>query len=56
MFDKVTGAPFGSQLLVGGIGQDGKVIGRPVDVVEEPDGNILFTDDQTNRIYRISKG
>lgn len=56
MFDKVTGAPYGAQLLVGCIGQDGKVIGRPVDVAEEPDGNILFTDDSTNRIYRISKG
>lgn len=54
MFDRVTGAPYGAQILVGGIGQDGNVIGRPVDVVEEPDGNLLFSDDETNRIYRIS--
>ena len=55
MFDPATGSPYGSQLLVGTISQDGKVIGRPVDVAEEPNGNVIFTDDETNRIYRVEK-
>ena len=38
-----------------GLGKDGGVLGRPVDVVEEPSGDLLFSDDGTNRIYRISK-
>jgi glucose/arabinose dehydrogenase len=55
LFDKVTGRPFGSQMLVGTLGEDGQVLARPVDVVEEPDGNVLFSDDQGNRIFRIAK-
>lgn len=56
MFDPATGNPYGAQMLVGTIDATGNVVGRPVDVAEEPDGGILFTDDQTNRIYRIVKG
>ena len=54
-FDKATGQPYGSLMLVGELGKDGGVLGRPVDVVEEPSGSLLFSDDGTNRIYRISK-
>ena len=42
-------------MLVGTLGQDGNVLGRPVDVVEEEDGSLLFSDDYTNKIFRISK-
>ena len=55
MFDRATGQPFGSLMLVGTLGKDDNVLGRPVDVVEEPDGDLLFSDDGTNRIYRISR-
>ncbi len=54
MFDKVTGQAFGSQMLVGTLDESKNVLGRPVDVAEAPDGTILFSDDATNRIYRIS--
>jgi glucose/arabinose dehydrogenase len=55
-FDKVTGEPWGGQMMVGTLAEDGKtVLGRPVDVAEAPDGSLLFSDDLTNRIYRISK-
>ena len=54
MFDKVTGSPMGSQMIVGTIGRDGAELARPVDCVEAPDGSILFSCDTTQRIYRIS--
>lgn len=54
-FDKATGQPWGGQMIVGCVGKDGKVLGRPVDVLEEPDGSLLWSDDSTNRIYRISR-
>lgn len=56
-FDPETRLPFGGYPLVqcteGLNGQ--KVLGRPCDVVEAPDGTLLFTDTQTRKIYRISK-
>ncbi len=56
VFDAQTGTPMGAQMLVSTINpQNGEVVGRPVDVVEESDGSLLFSDDQTNRIYRVSK-
>jgi len=54
-FDKVSGKPYGGLMIVGTLSADNKVIGRPVDCVEAPDGTVLFSDDQTNRIYRISR-
>lgn len=54
-FDAVTGKPYGSLMLVSTLGQDGNPLARPVDIVEEKDGSLLFSDDQGNRIYRISK-
>ena len=31
-----------------------KVLGRPCDVVEAPDGAVLFTCDLKHRVYRLS--
>ena len=55
LFDAATGKPYGSLMLVSTLGQNGDVLGRPVDVVEEKDGNLLFSDDGGNRIFRISR-
>jgi hypothetical protein len=33
---------------------DGKVLGRPVDVLQMPDGSFLVSDDHAGAIYRIS--
>lgn len=54
LFDKVTGEPYGSQMIVGTLTKDFKVQARPVDVVQAPDGSLLFTDDKNSAIYRIS--
>lgn len=54
MFDDQTGTPMGARMIVGTVA-DGKVLGRPVDVVQAGDGSLLWSDDQTNRIYRIRK-
>jgi glucose/arabinose dehydrogenase len=56
MFDPQTNKPFGSQMIVGALSEDGKtVLARPCDVTEAPDGTILFTCDQTGKIFRISR-
>jgi glucose/arabinose dehydrogenase len=55
LFDSATGKAFGGQMLVGTIGKDGQILARPVDVAQANDGTILFSDDKSNRIYRISK-
>ena len=55
MFDSQTGLPMGAQMLVSTLGKDGNVLGRPVDCVEDSDGSLLFSDDQANRIFRVSK-
>jgi len=39
---------------VGFVGPDGKVCGRPVDIIEWLDGSLLVSDDFANKIYRIS--
>jgi glucose/arabinose dehydrogenase len=54
LFDKVTGDPMGMQMLVGTLTDDGRVLGRPVDCVEMPDGSVMFSDDQGGKIYRLS--
>jgi glucose/arabinose dehydrogenase len=53
-FDKVTGVPYGSQLIVGCLSPDKQVLARPVDVVQAPDGSLLFTSDSNSSIYRLS--
>lgn len=52
MFDPVLGTPFGGQPMVITV-RDGAVLGRPVDVAEDPTGGFLFSDDGTGRIYRV---
>jgi glucose/arabinose dehydrogenase len=55
LFDEVTGEPYGSQRIVSTLAADGRgVLGRPVDCVETKDGSVLFSDDQTRRVYRIT--
>lgn len=56
LFDSWTGKPYGSQQLVGTLAADGKtVLARPVDVIEAPDGSLLWSADDTKQIYRITK-
>jgi len=38
----------------GWLGKDGKAIGRPVDILELPDGSLLVSDDHAGVIYRIN--
>lgn len=55
-FDKVTGKPYGHYMLVGTLSEDGKTaLARPVDVVEAADGSVLFSCDQTKKVFRITK-
>jgi glucose/arabinose dehydrogenase len=54
-FDPVTGNPCGSMTLVSTLSEDGsKVLDRPVDCAEAPDGSLLFTSDQSQHIYRLT--
>ncbi len=55
-FDKESGHPFGGYALVKCV-PDGanRALGRPCDVVEAPDGTLLWSDTQTRKIYRLSK-
>ncbi len=39
-----------------GFERDGEVIGRPVDVVQGPDGAVYVSDDYAGSIYRVSYG
>lgn len=55
MFDDVTREAIGAQPMLSTLSADGKnSVARPVDCVEAPDGTLLWSDDQTNRIYRIA--
>jgi glucose/arabinose dehydrogenase len=38
----------------GGRGATKSAIGRPVDVLQMPDGSILISDDRGNRLIRVS--
>jgi glucose/arabinose dehydrogenase len=55
LFDKVIKEPYGSQLLVGALDPDNNVLARPVDVVQAPDGTLLFSEDSQGRIFRFSR-
>jgi glucose/arabinose dehydrogenase len=55
MFDRDLGVPFGSQPLVITLSSTGNVLARPTDVIEAPDGSVLFSDDWGQKIYRITK-
>ncbi len=44
----------GYEVFASGWEKDGEVVGRPVDVLQMPDGSLLVSDDFGNRIYRIT--
>jgi len=49
------GKPVSEQPFVSGwLTAQGKVLGRPVDVLEMPDGSILISDDKLGVIYRVT--
>lgn len=54
LFDRVTGKPYGHYMIVHTLGAGEKVLARPVDVAQAPDGSLLWSDDFGHRIYRIS--
>jgi len=53
LFDKWTGMPYGYQSLVLTTDPQGKVLARPVDCVQAPDGSVIFSCDATRRIFRL---
>ncbi|MDF2441371.1 MAG: hypothetical protein JWN98_2355 [Abditibacteriota bacterium] len=55
MFDPVTGKPSGAQMMVSTLNAENNNIGRPVDCVEAANGTVLWSDDQNNRVYRLSR-
>jgi len=52
LFDN--GHPYGALKFVDFLTPDGKVLGRPVDVVVAPDGSLLISDDFKSKIYRLT--
>jgi glucose/arabinose dehydrogenase len=54
LFDQ--GRPYGELIYANFLTDEGKVLGRPVDVVVAPDGSLLISDDEGGRIYRLSHG
>ena len=48
------GASAGYEVFAEGWLKDGEVSGRPVDVLQMPDGSLLVSDDRANAIYRIT--
>lgn len=48
------GMPWGEKKYVNFLTPDNEVLGRPVDVVNAPDGSIIISDDHANTIYRLS--
>jgi glucose/arabinose dehydrogenase len=54
LFDKLSGAPYGSQILVGTLTPNKRPLARPVDVVQAPDGSLLFSSDSNGSLDRVS--
>jgi glucose/arabinose dehydrogenase len=52
LFDE--GKPYGELKYVNFLSADGKVLGRPVDTAVAPDGSLLISDDDGNKIYRLT--
>jgi glucose/arabinose dehydrogenase len=51
------GKPVADEIFAQGwLQADGEVLGRPVDILEMPDGSLLVSDDAQGAIYRISYG
>lgn len=53
LFDERTGRPFGALRIVTTLDDAGKVLARPVDCAEAPDGTVLFSCDATGKVYRV---
>jgi glucose/arabinose dehydrogenase len=53
LFDKWTGKPYGLLTIVSTLGPKNETLGHPVDCVQAPDGSILWSCDETNRVYRL---
>ncbi len=51
LFDQ--GRPYGELSYVNFLDEEGKVSGRPVDVIVALDGTLLISDDWGNRVYRL---
>jgi glucose/arabinose dehydrogenase len=47
------GHPYGEQKVVNFLKDGSEVKGRPIDCVQAPDGSILLSDDNGNKIYRL---
>ena len=47
------GRPYGELAYARFVDKSGRILGRPVDVVMEPDGSLLISDDDGGRIYRL---
>ncbi len=47
------GSPVSYEPFAEGWLNDGDVTGRPVDVLQHPDGSLLVSDDRRGAIYRI---
>lgn len=46
--------PVSEEIFIDGwLTKDNKVLGRPVDILEQPDGSLLISDDQLGVIYKI---
>lgn len=61
LFDDLTGKPYGMLRIVSTMTRDDLpaqnrdgILARPVDVVQAPDGTLLFSCDYTHKIYRIT--
>lgn len=49
------GKPVSEQAFISGwLTKDGKVLGRPVDILTMPDGSLLISDDKRGVIYKVS--
>jgi glucose/arabinose dehydrogenase len=49
------GKPVSEQVFIDGwLTKDGNVLGRPVDILELPDGSLLISDDTLGVIYKVS--
>lgn len=47
------GHPYGDQKVVNFLQGGTEILGRPVDVVQAPDGSLLFSDDFGHKVYRL---
>jgi glucose/arabinose dehydrogenase len=53
LFDKWTGKPYGLLTIVNTMDASKKTLARPVDCVQAPDGSVLWSCDETNKVYRL---